>query len=567
MKDESPKAQLIQKIKAVNNILVTVSRNPSVDQLVSALALAMALNKLGKRSVAVFSGQIPAEIHFLDPEKVFESNADSLRDFIISISVDKADRMQVKPEGDFVKVYITPYRTTITPDDLRFEDGDFNIELIIAIGVASRDELDASIASHGKIFHNAVTATMNLSKLNDALGTISWQDERLGCYSEMCYSLAVGLAGNDKSLIDSSVATAFLTGVVSATDQFRNSVTTPAIMSLSAELMAKGANQQLVTSELESAKEKQKDEAAEAEEEEDHSISFSRDQADRQTKPASPHPVEAETVVSHSDSASRESSPYAGYVEPTSPAPTESSPSGNQPEPAANNSQPELVVPERAASATPVDRPEPQPIPPTPTIEPVVQDRSSESQPYLEDPNSQVTGLPTIADGASLQKDSGSYLVDDIDGVRDSRAHDDLPFNQPNQISPIPPVGAMSSPSPTAMPAQPLMPSTMDVAAPTPETMPPAPANLTQTPSTMGLPPTPIGQQMTDGLTENNPQPGAASLPPLPPTPTAGLDTTNLPPASPAVPSTPEQPASVPQPTAPGQVANPSDPGQFVIPS
>lgn len=567
MKDESPKAQLIQKIKAVNNILVTVSRNPSVDQLVSALALAMALNKLGKRSVAVFSGQIPAEIHFLDPEKVFESNADSLRDFIISISVDKADRMQVKPEGDFVKVYITPYRTTITPDDLRFEDGDFNIELIIAIGVASRDELDASIASHGKIFHNAVTATMNLSKLNDALGTISWQDERLGCYSEMCYSLAVGLAGNDKSLIDSSVATAFLTGVVSATDQFRNSVTTPAIMSLSAELMAKGANQQLVTSELESAKEKQKDEAAEAEEEEDHSISFSRDQADRQTKPTGPHPVEAETVVSHSDSASREANPYAGYVEPAAPVSSESSPSGNQPEPAVNSSQPELVVPERAASATPVGRPEPQPVPPTPTIEPVVQDRSSESQPYLEDPNSQVTGLPTIADGASLQKDSGSYLVDDIDGVRDNRVHDDLPFNQPNQVSPIPPVGAMSNPSSTAMPAQPLMPSAMDVAAPTPEAIPPAPANLTQTPSTMGLPPTPVGQQMTDGLPENNPQPGAASLPPLPPMPTAGLDTTNLPPASPAVPSTPEQPAPVPQPTTPGQAANPSDPGQFVIPS
>lgn len=567
MKDESPKAQLIQKIKAVNNILVTVSRNPSVDQLVSALALAMALNKLGKRSVAVFSGQIPAEIHFLDPEKVFESNADSLRDFIISISVDKADRMQVKPEGDFVKVYITPYRTTITPDDLRFEDGDFNIELIIAIGVASRDELDASIASHGKIFHNAVTATMNLSKLNDALGTISWQDERLGCYSEMCYSLAVGLAGNDKSLIDSSVATAFLTGVVSATDQFRNSVTTPAIMSLSAELMAKGANQQLVTSELESAKEKQKDEAAEAEEEEDHSISFSRDQADRQTKPTGPHPVEAETVVSHSDSAGGESNPYAGYVEPASPAPTESSPSGNQPGPAVNNSQPELVVPERAASATPIDRPEPQPIPPTPTIEPVVQDRSSESQPYLEDPNSQVTGLPTIADGASLQKDSGSYLVDDIDGVRDSRAHDDLPFNQPNQVSPIPPVGAMSNPNPTAMPTQPPMPSAMDAATPTPETMPPAPANLTQTPSTMGLPPAPMGQQMTDGLPENNPQPGAASLPPLPPTPTAGLDTTNLPPASPAVPPAPEQPTPAPQPAAPGQTANPPDLGQFVIPS
>ena len=224
-------------------------------------------------------------------------------------------------------------------------------------------------------------------------------------------------------------------------------------------------------------------------------------------------------------------------------------------------------MPERAASAAPIDRPEPQPIPPTPTIEPVVQDRSSESQPYLEDPNSQVTGLPTIADGASLQKDSGSYLVDDIDGVRDSRAHDDLPFNQPNQVSPIPPVGAMSNPNPTAMPTQPPMPSAMDAATPTPETMPPAPANLTQTPSTMGLPPAPMGQQMTDGLPENNPQPGAASLPPLPPTPTVGLDTTNLPPASPAVPPAPEQPTPAPQPAAPGQTANPPDPGQFVIPS
>ena len=156
---ETTQKQLINKIKSVNNILVTVSRDPSVDELASALALTLALNKLGKRSVAVFSGQIPRSIHFLNPEKTFEDNADSLRDFIISLSKDKADRLKVRPDGDFVKVYITPYRTKITPDDLRFDEGDFNIELIVAIGVSSRDELDASIASHGKIFHNAVTAT------------------------------------------------------------------------------------------------------------------------------------------------------------------------------------------------------------------------------------------------------------------------------------------------------------------------------------------------------------------------------------------------------------------------
>ena len=89
MKTESPKKQLISKIKSVNNILVTVSRSPSVDELASTIGLTIALNKLGKRSVAVFSGKIPQAIHFLQPEKTFESNADSLRDFIISLSKDK----------------------------------------------------------------------------------------------------------------------------------------------------------------------------------------------------------------------------------------------------------------------------------------------------------------------------------------------------------------------------------------------------------------------------------------------------------------------------------------------
>lgn len=250
MKDESPKNKLISKIASVNNILITVSRNPSIDQLSSALALAMAINKMGKRAVAVFSGKIPNAINFLHPEKTFEDNADSLRDFIISLSRDKADRLQCKPDGDFVKVYITPYKTKITPNDLKFEQGDFNIELIIAIGVVNRDDLDAAVAAHGKIFHNAIVATINCGQVKDVLGTISWQDGNVQCYSEMCASLIDDLAGANGQLVDDAIATALLTGVVAATDQFRNNYTTPAIMTLSADLMANGANQQLITSEL-----------------------------------------------------------------------------------------------------------------------------------------------------------------------------------------------------------------------------------------------------------------------------------------------------------------------------
>ena len=247
-----PKQQLADKIKSSSNILVTVSRNPSVDELASAIALTLALDKLEKHATAVFSGDIPPAINFLEPEKTFENNADSLRDFVISLDKDKADRLRFKPDGDMVRIYITPYKTKLSADDLSFSDGEFNIELVVAIGVDNRDELDEAIASHGRILHSAIAATIGLDEQKDQLGTISWQDKSSSSYSEMIDSLISGLSGA-KDFIDSQIATALLTGLVSATEQFRNAKTSASVMTMAANLMAKGANQQLIASELSGA--------------------------------------------------------------------------------------------------------------------------------------------------------------------------------------------------------------------------------------------------------------------------------------------------------------------------
>src|SRR5680860_797488 len=75
--DLKVKQQIVEKIKSSTNILVTVSRDPSVDELSAALGLATLLNKIGKHATAIFSGSVPPAINFLDPEKVFENSADS----------------------------------------------------------------------------------------------------------------------------------------------------------------------------------------------------------------------------------------------------------------------------------------------------------------------------------------------------------------------------------------------------------------------------------------------------------------------------------------------------------
>jgi len=110
----TPKQQIVERIKQSTNILITVNTNPSVDALSSALALTLMLNKMDKHATAVFSGAVPPAIKFLQPEKTFQYSVDSLRDFIIALDKEKADRLRYKVENDVVRIYITPYHTMIS---------------------------------------------------------------------------------------------------------------------------------------------------------------------------------------------------------------------------------------------------------------------------------------------------------------------------------------------------------------------------------------------------------------------------------------------------------------------
>lgn len=248
MQDQNNAKQLVvERLRQATNVLVTVENNPSVDELAAALALALYLNKLEKHATAVFSGAVPPAINFLEPNKTFEHNLDSLRDFIIALDKDKADRLRYKVEDDVVKVFITPYRTPITQKDLQFSQGDFNIELIVALGVQKQESLDKAITAHGRILHDATVITINARPEPSALGSVDWQNGQASSISEMVAELAEAIQPNT---IDQQIGTALLTGVVAATDRFSNEHTSPHAMNVAAQLMAAGANQKLIADNL-----------------------------------------------------------------------------------------------------------------------------------------------------------------------------------------------------------------------------------------------------------------------------------------------------------------------------
>jgi hypothetical protein len=251
---QSSRQQIVEKIKNSTNILVTVSANPSVDELSAALGLTSMLNGLKKHATAVVSGDVPPAITFLEPSKTFENTVDSLRDFIIALDKEKADHLRYKVDGDVVKIFITPYRTTISQDDLDFSQGDYNVELVLALGVKDQDNLDKALSAHGKILHDATVTTLSCGDSASNLGTIGWHEPNASSISEMLVSLSEALK-SDKPVLDEQIATAFLTGIVAATDRFSNNKTSSKVMTMAAQLMAAGANQQLIAAKLEEAHE------------------------------------------------------------------------------------------------------------------------------------------------------------------------------------------------------------------------------------------------------------------------------------------------------------------------
>lgn len=250
----SARQQIIDKIKESSNILVTVSRDPSVDELSAALGATLLLNKMGKHATCVMSGQIPSALEFLSPEKTFENSVDSLRDFIIALDKEKADHLRYKVDGDVVKIFITPYRTTLSQSDLDFSQGDYNVELVLGLAVKQESDLDEALEAHGKILHDAVVATIDNEGEASKLGSIDWRDLKASSVSEMIADLIDGIK-DDKAKLDDQIATAILTGIVAATDRFSNDMTSSKVMTTAAQLMAAGANQQLIASKLEEAHE------------------------------------------------------------------------------------------------------------------------------------------------------------------------------------------------------------------------------------------------------------------------------------------------------------------------
>ena len=239
--------QVKERILSAENILVALSKNPSVDEMAGAIGLTLALDGAGKHATAIYSGQTPDVLRFLNPDETFEADTNSLQDFIIALNKEKADHLRYKVEGDYVRVYITPYKTRISEQDLEFSHGDFNVDLVVALNIETAENLDAALSEYGRIMHDATSINITTGQAGN-FAELLWSDPAKSSVCEMLVGL---LSAMKEVKFEKDIATALMTGIVAATDRFSNDRTTPETMGVAAQLMRDGADQKLIADNME----------------------------------------------------------------------------------------------------------------------------------------------------------------------------------------------------------------------------------------------------------------------------------------------------------------------------
>lgn len=369
--------RVVEKIKASENILIALSKNPNIDEISAALGLAMILDTMRKHVTAIFSGQVPNVLQFLKPEETFEKTTNSLQDFIIALSKDKVDHISYKIEGDFVKVYVTPYKATIGQSDLSMSHGDYNVDLVICFNVISGDEIDPALSEYGRIMHDATAINLTVDTPG-RFAELEWQDSNVSSISEMIVGLAdrLGLAS-----FSEQVATALLTGIVASTDHFSNPRTSSNTMSIASKLMSFGANQQLISSQImEKIKTPAEAQAPETAQTPEASVIAAT--------PATPlNPAVPATPAVTADSAPVESIPVSDSpldyieIEPNPNQTLDGQPLESQSTPAAQSFESQISPTPQPQEPQPVSRPVPAPQSFEPQLTPAPQAIESQSTP------------------------------------------------------------------------------------------------------------------------------------------------------------------------------------------
>ena len=244
----TPSQQALDLIQKSKNILIALPESLNGDSLGSALALEAALKKLNKKVEVAAAEAPPDKLSFLAGAANLKNKLTSLRDFVISIdtSQNKISRLRYETANSVLKIFLaTPQK--IEQRDIKLEPGPFYYDLIITIDAPDLESLGQIFSDNTELFFNKSILNIDHKAGNEYFGEVNLIEPTAAACAEIVAGLIEKLGS---ILIDDSVATSLLTGLIVKTHSWQNSKTTPQALNLASLLIVRGADQETIVKNL-----------------------------------------------------------------------------------------------------------------------------------------------------------------------------------------------------------------------------------------------------------------------------------------------------------------------------
>lgn len=244
-----PNSQIIEQLNTANNILIVLPQNPTADSLSAGLALRLFFRKLEKEVTVVSPTPLDPKYNFLEGFGSVSNSLSGGKNFVIEVSTKRTqiEELSYHKESDHLAIHIKPKQGEFKESDITFNTADYPYNLIITVGIASLDQLGNFYTQNAEMFFKLPIINIDYRANNEAYGQFNLIQLNSTSTSEVIMDLIVKFESN---LIDGDIATNLLTGIITETNSFQHTRTTPETFIKASQLVGQGARQQQIISSL-----------------------------------------------------------------------------------------------------------------------------------------------------------------------------------------------------------------------------------------------------------------------------------------------------------------------------
>jgi phosphoesterase RecJ-like protein len=242
--------QFLQTLERAKRPIIVLPQTATPDDFTAAYGVISLLHKLQKPiELSCAGGRIPKSIEFLNVATPVRGDFPNIRKMTLAINAQdaKIDELTYEMVGDELRIHLLPKTGAWQAEDVKISTTEYRFDLIIVIGAADLEAIGELYKNYSDFFLSTPIINLDHNPKNEYFGAINVIDVSAVACSEVCHELFCQL---DPGLVDSEVATFFLTGMIHKTKSFRSGNVTPKTLKVASDLMARGARRDEIVQKL-----------------------------------------------------------------------------------------------------------------------------------------------------------------------------------------------------------------------------------------------------------------------------------------------------------------------------